>query len=276
MLKIRWQPDQISTSVSCIQIGALVSVVALPPSDHSRFPLWTVFWNEHHGLWWSVRAACALSRGRATVWAPIYPAVLTLCCSPLSLHMEEGGRSFVVWWRCVLTQRGDEDGILIGLIELMVLSPLVGEECQASLWRCAGWLLSAFCSCTPAPIWTLCFRLCVLFSVSSPCCLSSPLSFTVFLSFYTAVWTDKRCFDLHSTHCTFVANVFCSFSYWFHESGRDLQDFIFLCPCSSQWLDLCLCVCVRESVCMCVCECLEAGRVCLCVIMEGWHLKQCI
>lgn len=29
------------------------------------------------------------------------------------------------------------------------------------------------------------------------------------------------------------------------------------------------CVCERESVCVCVCECPEAGRVCLCVIMEG-------
>lgn len=135
-------------------------------------------------------AACALSRGRAAVWAPIYPAILTLCCSPLSLHMEEGGRSFVVWWRCVLTQRGDEDGILIGLIELMVLSPLVGEECQTSLWRCASWLLSAFCSCTPAPIWTLSFRLCVLFSVSPPCCLSSPLSFTVLFSFHSTLLSE--------------------------------------------------------------------------------------
>lgn len=32
-----------------------------------------------------------------------------------------------------MTQWGDEDGILIGLIELMALSPLVGEECQP-LW----------------------------------------------------------------------------------------------------------------------------------------------
>lgn len=36
---------------------------------------------------------------------------------------------------CIDPVGGDEDGILIGLIELMALSPLVGEECRASLQR---------------------------------------------------------------------------------------------------------------------------------------------
>lgn len=86
----------------------------------------------------------------------------TLHCSPLPLNMEQGSRGFAVWWRCVLTQRGDEDGILIGLIELMVLSPLVEEECQASCWLCASWLLSTCCSYT---IWTV--SLCLWLSLFS-------------------------------------------------------------------------------------------------------------
>lgn len=102
----------------------------------------------------------------------------TLHCSPFPLHMEEGSRSFAVWWRCVLTQQGDEDGILIGLIELMLLSPLVGEECQASRWLFASWLLSACCSYTLTLTWTvsLCFWLSLLSSVSLHLYLSCSLS----------------------------------------------------------------------------------------------------
>lgn len=92
-------------------------------------------------------------------------------CSPLPLQMEEG---FAVWWRCVLTQWGDEDGILMGLIELMVLSPLVGEECQASLWLCASWLLSAG-SDSPSPSLVVIFCLPTLWSVLF-CSFSLPFS----------------------------------------------------------------------------------------------------
>lgn len=102
------------------------------------------------------------------------------------LHMEEGSRSFAVWWRCVLTQRGDEDGILIGLIELMVLSPLVGEECQASLWLCASWF--AFCY-TRALIWTL------PLSVSDSYCYLPSSSLPPFLdtvSFYSSLSLPVR------------------------------------------------------------------------------------
>lgn len=175
--------------------------------------------------------------------------------------MEEGNRSFAVWWRCVLTQWGDEDGILIGLIELMVLSPLVGEECQASLWLCASWLLSACCSCTLALIWTLslCLWVLLLSSVAPHCNRSSSalllsLSLCWTFLFYTIVQIDKCCFYLLPTYCTFVANVSCSFSYWFYEVFVIYKSLYSWCPCSGL---ICVCVCV-------------------CVIIEGWHLKQCI
>lgn len=84
---------------------------------------------------------------------------------PLPLHMEQGSRSLAVWRSCVLTQPGSEDGILIGLIELMALSPLVGEECQASCSLFAGWWLRDAVATLRL---SLCVRLCLSFNLHQP------------------------------------------------------------------------------------------------------------
>lgn len=163
--------------------GVLVSIAALPQT----LPDLSALESLTEAVWrgWPVTTV-RVEQGKVPLSGLLFiQPPWTPRCSPLSLHMEEGSRSFAVWWRCVLTQRGDEDGILIGLIELMVLSPLVGEECQASLWLCASWLLSACCSCAPALIWTLSLCLWVLLSI---CLLLLMLSvFPCAVSFYPAL-----------------------------------------------------------------------------------------
>lgn len=90
---------------------------------------------------------CTLSRGCVIVSFPIYTSIPEpSIIQPYSLYILKRSKSFAVWWRCVLTQRNYEDGILIGLIELMVLSPLFAEECQGLCWLFA----SCFCGYTGA------------------------------------------------------------------------------------------------------------------------------
>lgn len=90
---------------------------------------------------------CTLSRGCVIVSFPIYTSIPEPSITqPYSLYILKRSKSFAVWWRCVLTQRNYEDGILIGLIELMVLSPLFAEECQGLCWLFA----SCFCGYTGA------------------------------------------------------------------------------------------------------------------------------
>lgn len=166
--------------------GVLVSIAALPQTlpDLSALESWTeAVWRGWPVTTVRVEQGKVLLSGLLFIQPPWTPR-----CSPLSLHMEEGSRSFAVWWRCVLTQRGDEDGILIGLIELMVLSPLVGEECQASLWLCASWLLSACCSCDlnsiSLSLSLIIFCLPTLQSVfSSSCSLSFPVLYLFILRY---------------------------------------------------------------------------------------------
>lgn len=84
-----------------------------------------------------------LSRGCVIVSFPIYTSIPEpSIIQPYSLYILKRSKSFAVWWRCVLTQRNDEDGILIGLIELMVLSPLFAEECQGLCWLFASCFFS--------------------------------------------------------------------------------------------------------------------------------------
>lgn len=207
----------------------------------------------------------------------------TLHCSPLPLHMEEGSRSFAVWWRCVLTQWGDEDGILIGLIELMVLSPLVGEECQASRWLFASWLLFACCSYTLALTWTvsLCLRPSLLSSMST----SLSVLFSAFsLPFSILYHSLPTSFSLQM-----AKSCFSNAPLWQMSFVHSAIDFIkwlwsisLYIPCvlAGAWFVnvcahvCCLCLCVYVCVCLWFCAGPEAGGVC--VIMEGWHLKQCI
>lgn len=175
-----------------------------------------------------------------TIWAGKVPQygllfIQTLRWSSFLLHMEERSRHFAVWWRCVLTQWGDEDGILMGLIELMVLSPLVGEECQPSLWLCVGWLLSACCSNSLALIWL---------SSLSPLKHAFFSPSNILLSFYFLLKTAFNCFQRLCHKRLLFIQLLISWSvcdlHPYIPSALALAWFVYAC---------------------------------VCVIMEGWHLS---
>lgn len=77
-----------------------------------------------------------------------------------------------------MTQRNYEDGILIGLMELMVLSPLFAEECQGSCWLFA----SCFFFCILWLHWCSELLHCYLLSLCNFVSLFSSHPFPVHLS----------------------------------------------------------------------------------------------